>query len=232
MTARTHHNRTLASQAKTRSGSRTKGKTASFPGGSKPSSRSRQRKSAKSGKGARPIWMMVMIGGLIGSIFIVAQRFQMHALHLKRVEEGLKSEIDTLASQQPYLNFQRDKALNTQESQKVASEYNLNQPGLGRAVVKRAEADSKAVEEAEGNAGPSSSKVAKAPGVAKAGGRQPALSKQSAKGMKNAKVVLAIKTAKPGGAGKSIQTGKPKKENKPASKQVSKSQPLRKAARH
>ncbi|MBS1790892.1 MAG: hypothetical protein JST85_24485 [Acidobacteria bacterium] len=226
MTARTHHNRIPASQAKLRSGSRTKAKTASLPGGSKPSSRSRQRKSARSGKGARPIWMMVIVGGLIGSIFILAQRFQMHTLHLKRMEEGLKSEIDTLASQQPYLNFQRDKAMSTQESQKVASEYNLNQPGLGRTVVRRAETETKTIEETEGNARPALSKVAKA------ANRQPVLTKQPVKGMKNTKVVLAIKTAKPTVAGKSAQADQLKKENKPANKQASKSQPLRKAARH
>ncbi len=218
MTARTHQNRTQASQAKTRSGSRNN-RTSPLASSSRQSSRGKRRKTEKTGKGARVIWMMVMVGGLIGSIFILAQRLQMNTLHLKRVEEGLKSEIDTLASQQPYLNFQKDKALSTQESQKVASEFNLVQPGVGRTVVHQPEPEVKPASKVNPVVRPDSGKVTKA------AAKQPASATQS--GKKNAKVMLAAKIAKPERTVKSPQAGKLKRD----SKQVAKNQPSHKGVR-
>ncbi len=224
MTARTHQNRTQASQAKTRSGSRNN-RVPSVAGGSRQSSRGKRRKSEKSDKSARAIWMMVMVGGLIGSIFILAQRLQMNTLHLKRVEEGLKSEIDTLASQQPYLNFQKDKALSTQESQKVASEFKLVQPGVGRTVVHQPEPEVKSASKVNPGGRADSAKVSKA------AVKQPASATQSGKMAKNARVALATKIAKPVGTGKSAQAGKLKKDSKQVAKQVAKNQPSHKGAR-
>ncbi|HQR33390.1 MAG TPA: hypothetical protein PLK30_11680 [Blastocatellia bacterium] len=224
MTARTHQNRTQASQAKTRSGSRNN-RTSPLASSSRQSSRGKRRKSEKAGKGARVIWMMVMVGGLIGSIFILAQRLQMNTLHLKRVEEGLKSEIDTLASQQPYLNFQKDKALSTQESQKVASEFNLVQPGVGRTVVHQPEPELKPASKVNPVVRPDSGKVTKA------AAKHPASATQSGKMPKNAKVMLAAKIAKPDRTVKSPQAGKLKKDSKQVAKQVAKNQPSHKGAR-
>ena len=212
MTARTHQNRTQASQAKTRSGSRNN-RVPSVAGGSRQSSRGKRRKSEKSDKSARAIWMMVMVGSVIGAIFILAQRYQISTLHLKRAEEGLKSEFDTLASQQRYLSFQRDKALSTQESQKAAGEFNLAQPGFGRAITHVTGQETKPVSEVK-------------PAVLKTV-KQPVAAKQTGKIAKTVKVMPTGKAAKPIGTGKTAQASKPKKDNK----QIAKAQPTRKGTR-
>ena len=145
MTTRTHQINTQSGTAKTRSGSRSKTRTASATGGARQSSRGKRRKSEKSNKGARVLLMMVVIGGVIGAIFILAQKLQVNTLHLKRAEEGLKSEIDTYASQQRYLIYQKEKALSTQEAQRAASEFGLVQPGFGRTVAEQTELPTKNV---------------------------------------------------------------------------------------
>lgn len=161
--------------------------------------------------------MMVLAGGMIGAIFILAQRFQISTLHLKRAEEGLRSEFDTLASQQRYLSFQKDKALSTQESLKAANEFNLAQPGVGRTVARQ---ETKPVSETK----PTVVKaVMKQPAV----GKQAVATKQPGKIAKTVKVVPAGKTAKPVVTSKPAQASKSKKDNK----QIAKNQPLRKGAR-
>ncbi len=221
MTARAYQNKTKSGQSVIRSNSRSKSRTSSSSGSSRQSAGRRRRKSEKSNetinKSARAIWMMVLAGGLIGAIFILAQRLQISTLHLKRAEEGLKSEFDTLASQQRYLNFQKDKALSTQESLKAANEFNLAQPGVGRTVVRQ---ETKPASETK----PTVIKaVMKQPAV----GKQAVATKQPGKIAKTVKVVPAGKAAKPVATSKPAQAGKSKKDNK----QIAKNQPLRKGAR-
>ncbi len=211
MSTRAYQAKTKSGQSVIRSTSRRKPRTASS-GGSRQSSGSRRRKSETGNKSARAIWMMVAVGGLIGAIFILAQKLQLSTLHLKRAEEGLKSEFDTLASQQRYLNFQKDKALSTQESQKAASEHNLVQPDVGRSVARPTAQEAK-------------------PAVVKAVVKQPVAAKQPGKIAKTVKVMPAGKpagkTAKPVANNKLAQTSKPKKDNK----QIARNQPARKGAR-
>ncbi len=207
MSTRAYQAKTKSGQSVIRSTSRRKTRTASS-GSSRQSSSSRRRKSEKSNKSARAIWMMVAVGGLIGAIFILAQRLQLSTLHLKRAEEGLKSEFDTLASQQRYLNFQKDKALSTQESQKAAGEFNLVQPGVGRSVARPPAQEVKPV-------------------VINAVAKQPVAAKHPGKIAKTVKVMPAGKMAKPVANNKLAQASKPKKDNK----QIAKNQPSRKGVR-
>ena len=211
MSTRAYQSKTKSGQSVIRPTSRRRTGTASS-GGSRQSSGSRRRKSEKNNKSARAIWMMVAVGGLIGAIFILAQRLQLSTLHLKRAEEGLRSEFDTLASQQRYLNFQKDKALSTQESQKAAGEFNLVQPSVGRSVARPPAQEAK-------------------PAVVKALVKQPVAAKQSGKIANTVKVMPAGKpagkTAKPVANNKLAQASKPKKENK----QIARNQPSRKGAR-
>lgn len=178
MTTRTHQINTQSGTAKTRSGSRSKTRTASAASGVRQSSRGKRRKSEKSNKGARVLLMMVVIGGVIGAIFILAQKLQVNTLHLKRAEEGLKSEIDTYASQQRYLIYQREKALSTQEAQRAASEFGLVQPGVGRTVAAQTEPETKS---------------AAKPVAAKSVAKQSVQLKQSGKLAKNAKAATPSK---------------------------------------
>lgn len=228
MTDQAFQNKT---QTKTRSGSRGKRRVAPLARGSRQPPRGRRRKSEKSNKSARVIWAMIIIGGAIGAIFIFAQRSQINTLYLKRTEESLKSEIDTLASQQRYLNFQKEKALSTQESDKAATEFNLKQPGVGRAVAERIEPGIKAVSETKA--------ADKVKGVkTKVEPKPPASAKQLAKVTKSAKVVAPGKVSKTVGpiklAGqvKPAQANNAKKDSKqPAKNQAAKNEAPRKEAR-
>lgn len=228
MAAQAFQNKT---QTKTRPGSRGKRRAAPPASGSRQPARGRHRKSVKSNKGARVIWVMMIVGGVIGAIFIFAQRSQINTLYLKRTEESLKSEIDTLASQQRYLNFQREKALSTQESDRAAGEFNLTQPGVGRTVAERTEPKPKAV---------SKTKAAdKAKGAkAKVESKQSASAKQLAKVTKSIKVVAPGKGSKTvgpvklAGQTKPAQANRAKKDTKqPARNQAAKNQAQRKEAR-
>ena len=105
----------------------------------------RSRKSRRTGKknsgsrnGARVIMMLVTVGGIIAVGFVLAQHSLINTLQFKRAEEGLKSELDTLSSQQRYYTFKKEQALSTQESDKAAKESGLIQPGLGRDVAQNA----------------------------------------------------------------------------------------------
>jgi hypothetical protein len=79
--------------------------------------------------------LMVGVGAIIAVGFILAQNSLINVLQLKRAEESLKSELDTLSSQQRFYTFKKEQALSTQESERAASESGLVQPGLGRAVT-------------------------------------------------------------------------------------------------
>ena len=102
----------------------------------------RSRKSRRTGKknsgsrnGARVIMMLVTVGGIIAVGFVLAQHSLINTLQFKRAEEGLKSELDTLSSQQRYYTFKKEQALSTQESDKAAKESGLIQPGRGRDIA-------------------------------------------------------------------------------------------------
>lgn len=105
------------------------------------SSRSRKtpRKAGKSASsqrnGARVIMLLAVVGGIIAVGFILAQHSLINVLQLKRAEESLKSELDTLSSQQRYYSFKKEQALSTQESDRAAKESGLIQPGLGGAAA-------------------------------------------------------------------------------------------------
>lgn len=191
MTTRTHQSKTQSGTARIRSVSRSKTRTTSSPAGSRQSSRGRRRKSEKGNKGARVLLIMAVIGGVIGAIFILAQKLQINTLHLKRAEEGLKSEIDTYASQQRYLIYQKEKALSTQEAGKAANEFGLIQPGVGRTVAERTEPKAKVIPEAK------VIKVAAKPAATKATPKTGKVAaKQPGKAVNSAKVITTGKVGK------------------------------------
>lgn len=96
-----------------------------------------KKNSSSSKNGARVIMMLMTVGGVIAVGFILAQHSLINTLQFKRAEENLKSELDTLSSQQRFYTFKKEQALSTQESDRAASESGLVQPGLGRAVAQQ-----------------------------------------------------------------------------------------------
>lgn len=99
--------------------------------------RKASKKNSSSKNGARVIMMLMTVGGVIAVGFILAQHSLINTLQFKRAEENLKSELDTLSSQQRFYTFKKEQALSTQESDRAASESGLVQPGLGRAVAQQ-----------------------------------------------------------------------------------------------
>ncbi|MEP7339262.1 MAG: hypothetical protein ABI977_16115 [Acidobacteriota bacterium] len=91
-----------------------------------------RRKSEKRGQGARVIWLMMMIGGLIASGFLLAQRSQINAHQLRQAEEKFKTQLDDLSTQQRFWALEKERATNTQESERIARQSGLVQPQLKR----------------------------------------------------------------------------------------------------
>lgn len=97
------------------------------------SSTTRSRNSRQSetrGQGARVMWILMIIGGLIGSGFVMAQHSQINVHQLKQTEEKVKTQLDEMTNQQRYLALEKERALNTQESERIAREAGLRQPKL------------------------------------------------------------------------------------------------------
>jgi hypothetical protein len=89
-----------------------------------------RRKSEKRGQGARVIWLMMMIGGLIASGFLLAQRSQINAHQLRQAEEKFKTQLDELTTQQRFWALEKERATNALESERIARQSGLIQPQL------------------------------------------------------------------------------------------------------
>lgn len=164
---------------------------------------------SRQGNGARVIMLLVGIGSIIAVGFILAQHSLINVWQLKRAEESLKSELDTLSSQQRYYTFKKEQALSTQESDRAANESGLIQPGLGGAVAQPAKLETEVKKPAKvenHSKALSSGLVAKVPDKRTAAAKQPL------------KAVKAIKVTS-----KTTPTAKPDKTRKD-SKQMAKNQ--------
>ncbi|MBL8188041.1 MAG: hypothetical protein JNK38_08540 [Acidobacteria bacterium] len=192
-------------------GSVTRRRTSTASGASSRSSKA-PRKATKAahrqGNGARVIMLMVGIGSIIAVGFILAQHSLINVLQLKRAEESLKSELDTLSSQQRFYTFKKEQALSTQESDRAANESGLIQPGLGKTVVSAVPAVPETGKQAKSE---SQVKALSSELVTKVPDKRTATAKPSTKVANTAKVIKVANKAIP--AGKSDKT-KPDKTKK------------------
>jgi len=180
-------------------------------------SRNSKRKSDHRKYGSRVIGLLMILGGMIAGGFVLAQRSQINAHQLKRVEEMLKSEMDTLSSQQRYLLIQKDRALSTQESDRAAKESGLVQIRLDRANAQQAKIQPEPRAESKPAAKPAtqSSKLSGKKLISQPPARSARPSGKPAQSSKTAKV-------------KSAQAGKP--ALKPKTSQMARNQAPRKGA--
>lgn len=164
----------------------------------------------RQGNGARVIMLMVGVGSIIAVGFILAQHSLINVLQLKRAEESLKSELDTLSSQQRFYTFKKEQALSTQESDRAANESGLIQPGLGKTVAPTVSVAPETRKQAKVE---TQSKALSSGLVNKVPDKRTAVAKPPAKAANSAKVVKV--TNKPVPAGKSGKTkpDKTKKDN-------------------
>lgn len=93
-----------------------------------------RRKSEKRGQGARVIWLMMIIGGLIASGFLLAQRSQINAHQLRQAEEKFKTQLDDLSTQQRFWALEKERATNAQESERIAKQSGLVQPQFKKTI--------------------------------------------------------------------------------------------------
>lgn len=150
--------------------------------------------------------MLMFVGAMIATGFVLAQRSQINAHQLKHVEEELKSELDTLSSQQRYLIFQKERALSTKESDRAAKESGLIQLKLDRANARQVQPES---EPKNGSKSVVKSTVRPPKEAGKAAITKS--SKNSASlSIKQTRVVKANKEGK----AKAMQTGKPASKGK------------------
>ncbi len=91
-----------------------------------------RRKSEKRGQGARVIWLMMILGSLVASGFLLAQRSQINTHQLRQAEETFKTQLDEMTNQQRYLALEKERATNAQESDRIAKQAGLVQPEFKR----------------------------------------------------------------------------------------------------
>ncbi len=97
--------------------------------------RSARGRSESRGQGARVLWILMIIGGVIGSGFVMAQHSQINVHQFKQAEEKVKTQLDEMTNQQRFLALEKERAINTQESERIARQSGLMQPKLENASV-------------------------------------------------------------------------------------------------
>ena len=98
-------------------------------------SRKSARKSDARGQGARVLWILMIVGGLIGSGFVMAQHSQINVHQFRQAEEKVKTQLDELTNQQRFLALEKERVVNTQESDRIAKNAGLVQPKLDGAMA-------------------------------------------------------------------------------------------------
>src|SRR5262245_25276778 len=77
------------------------------------------------GRGARVIWLMILIGMALTAGFVFALRSQVNAYKIAQAEEQLKMKLDEYASQQKFLTLDQQRALSAGESERAGRRNGL-----------------------------------------------------------------------------------------------------------
>jgi hypothetical protein len=78
------------------------------------------------GRGARVMWMMILIGVALAAGFVFALRSQINAYRIAQAEELLKMKLDEYASQQEFLARDQQRALSADEVERAGRRNGLN----------------------------------------------------------------------------------------------------------
>jgi hypothetical protein len=87
-------------------------------------------------RGARVMWLMILIGVALAAGFVFALRSQINAYRIAQAEEQLKIKLDEYARQQRFLGVDRDRAMSASESDH-AGRYGLDHLKLDRVSAQR-----------------------------------------------------------------------------------------------
>ena len=77
------------------------------------------------GRGARVIWLIILIGMALTTGFVFALRSQINAYKIAQAEEQLKMKLDEYASQQKFLTLDQQRALSADESERAGMRNGL-----------------------------------------------------------------------------------------------------------
>jgi hypothetical protein len=78
------------------------------------------------GRGARVMWMMILIGVALAAGFVFALRSQINAYRIAQAEELLKMKLDEYSSQQEFLTRDQQRALSADEVERAGRRNGLN----------------------------------------------------------------------------------------------------------
>src|SRR5262245_37381923 len=95
------------------------------------SSRASDRRRSE-GRGARVMWMMILIGVALAAVFVFALRSQINAYRIAQAEEQLKTKLDEYSSQQEFLTLDQQRALSAGEVERAARRNGLDYLKLDR----------------------------------------------------------------------------------------------------
>ena len=89
------------------------------------------------GRGARVMWMMILIGVALAAGFVFALRSQISAYRIAQAEEKLKMKLDEYASQQEFLTRDQQRALSAGEVERAGRRNGLDNLKLDREADQR-----------------------------------------------------------------------------------------------
>jgi len=78
------------------------------------------------GRGARVMWMMILIGVALAAGFVFALRSQINAYRIAQAEERLKMKLDEYSSQQEFLTRDQQRALSADEVERAGRRNGLD----------------------------------------------------------------------------------------------------------
>jgi cell division protein FtsB len=99
---------------------------------SRRSSAARGRRRREQRRGSRVLWMLIFIGAVLGTGFVLAMRSQINAYQLAQAEAQLRTELDEIANRQRFEILQQQRTLNPRASDRAARRAGLIQPSLKR----------------------------------------------------------------------------------------------------
>lgn len=143
------------------------------------------------GRGARVLWLMILIGVALSAGFIFALRSQINAHKISRAEEQLKMKLDDYTSQQQFLTLDHQRALSAGESARAGKRNGLDHLKLDREASQTKASVQRAVSQVQSPV--RAPQADQRDRLATNGSR---LIKRPVKAGSQAKVVKAVKTGK------------------------------------
>jgi hypothetical protein len=88
------------------------------------------------GRGAKVMWLMILIGMGLAAGFVFALRSQINAYRIAQAEEQLKSQLDEYTRQQKFLAVDQQRAMNAGDSDRAGRWNGLEHLKLDREAIR------------------------------------------------------------------------------------------------